>query len=207
MKRIYILLFLMICVKIHVDAQNVPDNIFGKKLPYTWEMPMPNGKMISTMHRNGMITSQMVTGCFICSGLGTCGVCKGTGGQYWYGIGIMPCGNCGGTGRCPACKGKGYSVISSTTSPSGLTVAYDENGNCYVAGGTGASSGSRSSGSSSASRSAKTCGLCGGKGWVAETKGVPDFGLSDKWCDGCNKRVPANHYHTTCPSCKGKGKW
>ena len=56
-------------------------------------------------------------------------------------------------------------------------------------------------------RTPKTCSLCDGKGWIAETKGVASFGLSDKWCSECNKTVPNNHYHTTCPSCHGKGKW
>ena len=50
------------------------------------------------------------------------------------------------------------------------------------------------------------CGLCGGSGRVVETKGVPSFG-NTKWCRECGKYVPDNHYHTLCPSCKGKGWW
>lgn len=56
-------------------------------------------------------------------------------------------------------------------------------------------------------RKPKLCGACNGRGWVPETKGVASFGQSGKWCDGCNKTVSANHYHATCPSCKGKGYW
>ena len=56
-------------------------------------------------------------------------------------------------------------------------------------------------------RTPKTCGACDGKGWIPETKGVASFGLDDKWCSECNKQVAANHYHATCPSCKGKGVW
>lgn len=55
-------------------------------------------------------------------------------------------------------------------------------------------------------RTPKTCGACGGKGWIPETKGVASFGL-DKWCNECNKNVASNHYHATCPSCNGKGIW
>ena len=55
-------------------------------------------------------------------------------------------------------------------------------------------------------RAPKTCGACGGKGWIPETKGVASFGL-DKWCNECNKNVGSNHYHATCPSCNGKGVW
>ena len=165
---------------------------------------MMNGKMICTMHKNGYITSQMVTGCYLCGGYGACNVCKGTGGQYWYGIGIMPCGNCGGRGACPSCNGKGYCVMSSTTSPSGVTIAIDERGNRYVAAGGGSDIGGDGSGYI---REKKTCGYCGGKGWVPETKGVPDFGAPNKWCDECDKTVPPNHYHAKCPSCNGNGKW
>ncbi len=50
------------------------------------------------------------------------------------------------------------------------------------------------------------CGLCGGSGRVATTDGVPSFG-NTKYCSECGKTVPDNHYHTTCPSCKGKGWW
>lgn len=57
------------------------------------------------------------------------------------------------------------------------------------------------------SREPKKCGACNGRGWVPETKGVASLGQPDKWCNECNKTVPANHYHTTCPSCKGKGYW
>ena len=56
------------------------------------------------------------------------------------------------------------------------------------------------------SRTKKSCGLCGGKGWIPSTTG-PNFGQSDKWCSECNKTVPANHYHQTCPSCNGKKEW
>lgn len=54
------------------------------------------------------------------------------------------------------------------------------------------------------SRTLGTCRLCDGKGTIVETKGVASFGL-DKWCGECNKNVSANHYHTSCPSCKGRG--
>ena len=64
-----------------------------------------------------------------------------------------------------------------------------------------------SSSNTHSSRTPKTCGLCNGKGWISETKGVASFGLDDKWCSECNKQVVANHYHATCPSCNGKGVW
>ena len=55
-------------------------------------------------------------------------------------------------------------------------------------------------------RTPKTCGACGGKGWIASTRGVASFGL-EKWCSECGKTVPSSHYHETCPSCNGKGVW
>lgn len=62
-----------------------------------------------------------------------------------------------------------------------------------------------SSNQNSSSRSPKKCGACGGKGWVPDTSG-PSFG-NEKWCSECERRVPASHYHKTCPSCKGNGYW
>lgn len=49
------------------------------------------------------------------------------------------------------------------------------------------------------------CSLCNGTGRVINTDGV-SFG-NTKWCSECGKTVPDYHYHTTCPSCKGKGWW
>lgn len=115
-------------------SQNVPSSIFGDQLPTSWEAPFPNGKIVCTLHTNGNITSQSLSGCMLCGGMGLCGVCGGTGGQYWYGMGIQPCGRCIGTGRCATCNGKGYTVINSTTYASGLTIGYDNNGNYYVVG-------------------------------------------------------------------------
>ena len=63
-----------------------------------------------------------------------------------------------------------------------------------------------SSSNSSYRRSSKTCGNCGDSGEITTTRGVASFG-HEKWCSKCEKRVPSNHYHTTCPSCKGKDYW
>lgn len=49
------------------------------------------------------------------------------------------------------------------------------------------------------------CSLCNGTGRVINTDGV-NFGKT-KWCSECGKTVPDYHYHTNCPSCKGKGYW
>lgn len=59
--------------------------------------------------------------------------------------------------------------------------------------------------SSSSGRQKEECRLCDGNGWIPETKGVPSFG-NNKWCAECKKTVPANHYHTSCPSCNGEGE-
>lgn len=59
---------------------------------------------------------------------------------------------------------------------------------------------------SSKTRTKKTCELCDGKGWIPETKGVSSYGQT-KWCRSCDKKVESNHYHATCPSCKGEGRW
>lgn len=129
-------IFLLLCSlsTFSVFAQMVSEDVYGHKLPYTWDVPMYNGIMRSTLREDGYIVTQMITGCFNCGGLGACRVCGGTGGQYWYQIGIRPCGACGGSGYCRACNGKGYTITNTQTNPSGVTIGYDEHGNCYVAG-------------------------------------------------------------------------
>ena len=57
----------------------------------------------------------------------------------------------------------------------------------------------------SPTRTKNKCTLCDGKGTVVSSSGA-SFG-QDKWCSECGKRVPSDHYHGTCPSCKGKGEW
>lgn len=108
-------------------------------LPHTWRMPFMNGYIETTLHEDGRLTSVTCTPCVSCGGMGMCAVCGGTGGQYWYGMGIQPCGRCYGAGRCQTCGGKGYCMMNSTTQY-GVTVGYDERGNMYVAGGAGSSS-------------------------------------------------------------------
>jgi hypothetical protein len=112
---------------------------FGQDLsfPMTWQTPVPNGYMIATLHADGTLTSCTRLGCFNCNGYGACSVCHGTGGQYWYQMGIMPCGACGGSGRCRACGGKGYSEFNASTRY-GVTVVVDDNGKVYLDSSSGA---------------------------------------------------------------------
>lgn len=133
MKKIVLFFFAMLLTA-PAFSQDIPSSVYGSKLPFTWEAPMPGGKMICTVHENGKMTSRMVTVCYSCGGIGACQVCGGTGGQYWYGMGIMPCGACSGRRACTACGGSGYSVMNTYTTDSGLTIGYDRHGNYYVAG-------------------------------------------------------------------------
>ena len=151
-------------------------------LPKTWEVQMYNSIIRTTLHEDGMLTSQTLFGCFNCQGVGMCQVCHGTGGQYWYGMGIQPCGACGGSGRCRACGGKGYTVQNSTTQY-GVTVVYDEQGRMYVCSGPG---GSSSSGHSTHERQ---------KTEVIEY--LPTFGVSaneNVYCSKCKKST-SRHVH------------
>lgn len=131
----FILFFTLLCALFStMNAQSVSDD-----LPKTWEMKFGNSIMRTTLHEDGRLTSETIFGCYNCQGTGICQVCHGTGGQYWYQMGIMPCGACGGSGRCRGCGGKGYTVQNSSTQY-GVTVVYDEHGNMYVEGGAGGSS-------------------------------------------------------------------
>lgn len=68
--------------------------------------------------------------------------------------------------------------------------------------------GSYSGSSGTTGRTPHRCGLCDGKGWVPTEEGVPTYGSnSQKYCNDCRRYVPINHWHKTCPSCKGKGAW
>lgn len=57
-------------------------------------------------------------------------------------------------------------------------------------------------------RTPRTCGLCNGRGTVGTDEGVSNYGSDKKkWCADCRTYVYLNHYHKTCPSCNGRGKW
>lgn len=177
MKKLILILLAFMAVS-SAYAQDIPSSAYGSKLPFTWEAPMQGGKMICTIHANGKMTSRMVTICYACQGYGACQVCKGTGGQYWYGMGIMPCGACGGRGACSGCGGSGYSVVNTYTTDSGLTIGYDRHGNYYVAGPGDSSSSSRSSNSSSRSSS----------GWYDCCSKVATFGITTYHkCKNCGE--------------------
>lgn len=112
---------------------------------------------------------------------------------------------------CSDSSGASYRFIkdgSSSTIPQG-----SYNGGSYNGGGgtgtyTGGNSGNGGNKNTGTTPQPKRhkCGLCGGSGRVATTDGVTSFGKT-KYCSECGKTVPDNHYHTTCPSCKGKGWW
>lgn len=174
MKKI-LLSFAIICVYslmfgCKAIAQSVPNDAYGRQLPYTWEVPFMGGKMVSTMTEEGIIYSQIITPCAICNQSGMCQVCFGTGTQYWPMSGIQACMRCFGDGRCVSCHGKGIQVMSTTTSRFGGTIGYDENGNRYI--GTGdVSSGSY--------RRASLYNCC---------SGVPTFGYTSRHkCSNCGE--------------------
>ena len=84
-KLLLVIAFLF--VRLGMSAQGLPANIEGQTLPYTWEMPFMNGKIVSTLVEDGTIYSQSITPCVLCSASGMCQVCYGTGGTIlaWYG--------------------------------------------------------------------------------------------------------------------------
>lgn len=81
MKKLLVLVFLL-SLMLNTFGQGLPGNIVGKTLPYTWEMPFMNGKIVSTLVEDGTIYSQSITPCVLCSATGVCQVCRGTGGQF-----------------------------------------------------------------------------------------------------------------------------
>lgn len=161
----------MFVVGINVNAQSVID-----KLSYTYRTSFPNGYIETTIHENGSMTSMTCTGCVLCDGLGVCKVCGGTGGQFFYGIGIMPCVRCFGNGRCQGCGGKGYCIMNTQTSY-GITIGFDEQGNIYVA--SGNSTGTGRSYSS-------------GRKKVETIEYIPTYGVE-------------TNMHVYCPKCKSTG--
>lgn len=151
-------------------------------LPKTWEIQLMNSIVRTTLHENGTLTSQTLFGCFNCQGTGVCQVCKGTGGQYWYGLGIQPCGACFGRGACGGCGGKGYTIQNSYTQY-GVTVVYDERGNMYVMGGP---QGSSNDGHN-----------CNVRSKVEVIEYTTTFGLEENenvYCPKCDK-VKRRHIH------------
>lgn len=96
--------------------------------------------------------------------------------------------------------------VSQKYTTKGSTSSQNQGGH-YVGGNSGGNNSSGSSNRNSTSMQPKQhkCSLCNGTGRVINTDGV-SFG-NTKWCSECGKTVPDYHYHTTCPSCKGKGYW
>lgn len=195
MKKI-LLLFLMIVICSVVNSQNIPNEAYGKTLPYTWEYSTTIGKYVCTLNPDGTITSQLISPCR-CA-YGRCSVCRGLGGMdYGYLVGWVTCRSCFGSGICKSCQGKGYTVLSMSTTNSGVTIGVDEYGRSYVA-----YPGSDSM--SETSREPRECPVCDGTGRVVKND-LPQFGLSKKYCDECKKTVSGDHYHTICTHCGGKG--
>lgn len=75
----------------------------------------------------------------------------------------------------------------------------------YNGGDSGGNNGGNSGTNTSTPHKTHKCGLCNGTGRVIENNGT-SFGKT-KYCNECGKTVPDYHYHTTCPSCNGKGYW
>ena len=167
-KLLLVIAFLF--VRLGMSAQGLPANIEGQTLPYTWEMPFMNGKIVSTLVEDGTIYSQSITPCVLCSASGMCQVCYGTGGQFWPGMGIQACMRCLGKGQCATSFGRGFSIMNYTTSRFGGTIGYDEHGNCYVS--STSCGGSRGSG-----RKPSIYNCC---------SGVPTFGYQRQHtCKNC----------------------
>lgn len=174
MKKVLCLLSALIAL-CSAHAQVFPGDLVVQTLPYTWEAPFMNGKIVNTLVEDGTIYSQSITPCTLCYATGVCQVCQGTGGQYWYGMGIRPCGRCLGSGKCASCYGRGINIINYQTSRFGGIIGYDEHGNCYVS--SSGSGGSR--GSSTRSYIYDCC------------SSVPTFGQSRSHsCKNCGE------YHT-----------
>lgn len=55
------------------------------------------------------------------------------------------------------------------------------------------------------SSTSRICTMCNGTGKVIKDSGAAQFGLTEKYCDICQKKVPGNHIHGQCPACRGKG--
>ena len=66
------------------------------------------------------------------------------------------------------------------------------------------SSSSSSTSGGSTEKTQHKCYACNGTGRIE--KGMYVGGSTpDKWCNECNKKVYAGHYHTSCSACHGKG--
>ena len=99
--------------------------------------------------------------------------------------------------NCRVTKGQSSMPVQNGGGYYGGTGGYDTN--------FGGNTGGNSGGNTNTQTKTHKCGLCNGTGRVIETNGT-SFG-NTKYCSECGKTVPDSHYHTTCPSCKGKGYW
>ena len=98
------------------------------------------------------------------------------------------------------------SVAAAALSPSSSYRSSDN----YSSSSSSSSSASSNSDSDSetttkSSSAPRTCTMCNGTGKVIKESGAAQFGLTEKYCDICQKKVPGNHTHGQCPACRGKG--
>ena len=197
MKAKTLIFSLLILICSVMNSQNIPNEAYGKTLPYTWEFGTTIGKYVCTLNPDGTIISRLISPCRCV--YGRCSVCGGLGSiNYGYSLGWISCRACFGTGRCNSCQGNGYTVISMYTTTSGATIGVDEHGRSYLAY-------PESNSTSKPSSQPTKCDRCDGTGKVVKMN--PAFtGLSDwKYCKECKKDVPLAHYHTDCSVCGGKG--
>jgi RecJ-like exonuclease len=52
-----------------------------------------------------------------------------------------------------------------------------------------------------------TCSFCHGTGTNPNPSYAPTYGTEqgEKYCSICERNVSENHYHTSCPMCRGTG--
>lgn len=84
-------------------------------------------------------------------------------------------------------NGSDYSALGSDVSPSSSDSSYSNEDNTKT------------------KSFSRVCTMCNGTGKVIKSSGAPQFGLREKYCEICGKKVPGDHIHGQCPACRGKG--
>lgn len=155
------------------------DNI-NVKLPITYEVPFPMGKLVTTINENGTVSQYSLTNCESCNmgipgaaaPVGFCQICKGARGRMLYGGMWSECSYCSGTGYCRTCHGTGQKKIFYYQDRYGMPIAVDMNGNVFLP-----TVGSNEPGYRDRTHMEK----------VGEKIYEPShFTESRKWCDKCN---------------------
>lgn len=199
-------------------------NFTMKHKPIAQQQTYQNTAVQQHSHQNAA-SHKKYTNCPSCTALnplnkGKCSFCLGFG--YKFGSicmmcrGSRVCGNCGGSGQIEDKLSEQFfneiqyklnEEYNQFKKANGSNISYMEfiemKNQPYRMSSSSSSSNSYNSNVTPSRKNTSSCGLCRGSGREIRTDGVA-FGITEKYCQECKKKVFNPHYHAPCRACSKK---